>query len=129
MDHTRISLEHGSFAPSELTAAFGSLPADVTFVDAEGIVRYFSAYRIFSRPKECLDRHVLECHSEETRPGIARMLSEFASGWRDEAVFLTQKNGRNVRVQYVAVRQGQGDYVGCMEIAQWADEICGETSS
>ncbi len=123
MSDARIEFENGSLAPEELAAAFAALPADITFVDAEGIVRYFSAYRIFSRPPECLDRHVLDCHSESTRPGIAKMLSEFASGWRDEAIFLERKSGRDVHVRYVALRGADGGYLGCLEVAQWADEL------
>ena len=125
MSHARIQFESGTLAPAELAAAFAALPADITFVDADGIVRYFSTYRIFSRPPECLDTHVLDCHSESTRPGIARLLSELASGWRDEAVFLEQKGGRDVRVRYVALRDSEGAYLGCLEIAQWADDPVG----
>lgn len=122
MNDSRIPFEHGSLSAEQLAASFAALPADITFIDAEGIVRYYSAYRIFSRTPACLDRDVLECHSEATRPGIARMLSEFASGWRDEAYFLAQKHGREVHVRYVAVRGDDGAYQGCLETAQWADE-------
>ncbi len=122
MSHARIPFENGSLSPLELSAAFSALPADITFVDAEGIVRYYSAYRIFSRPPACLDRDVLECHSESSRLGISRMLSEFASGTRDEAVMVSHKDGRGVDVRYAALRDGEGSYLGCLEIAQWANE-------
>lgn len=121
MSHARIPFENGSLSPVELAAAFSALPADITFVDAEGIVRYYSAYRIFSRPPACLDRDVLECHSESSRFGISRMLSEFAGGLRDDAVMLSHKDGRDVDVRYAALRDGEGSYLGCLEIAQWAD--------
>jgi len=122
MAHARISFDHGSLTPAELAVVFAGLRADITFVDAEGLVRYYSAYRIFSRTPACLDRDVLDCHTESSRPGIARMLSEFASGWRDEAVFVEKKDGRNVNVRYSAVRDADGVYLGCLETAQWADE-------
>ena len=121
MTHARILFENGSLSPVELAAALSALPADITFVDAEGIVRYYSAYRIFSRTPACLDRDVFECHSETSRPGISRMLQEFASGSRDDAVYSAEKNGRDVNVRYVALRDGEGSYLGCLEIAQWAD--------
>ena len=56
MGDMRIRFENGALSPIELAAAFAALPADVTFVDADGIVRYYSEYRIFSRTPECLDR-------------------------------------------------------------------------
>jgi DUF438 domain-containing protein len=123
MAHGRIPFAHGSLAASELVAAFSAIPADITFVDAEGIVRYFSDYRIFSRPESCLDVHVLECHQPESRPGIERLLAELRDGWRDEAIFGEKKDGRPVHVRYLALRDAEGSYVGCMEIAQWGDEV------
>jgi DUF438 domain-containing protein len=120
--HSRISFENGSLDAAELVAAFSALPLDLTFIDADGIVRYFSEFRIFSRPESCLDTHVLDCHSPGTRPRIERMISEFASGWRDDARFLEQKQGRPVDVRYLAVRDPEGAYLGCLEVAAWADE-------
>jgi uncharacterized protein len=107
--------------PPNAEALCPAEPADVTFVDSVGVVRYFSQYRIFGRPESCLDRDVLLCHREESRPGIARMLAEFRDGWRDEAYFLSQKSERNVDVRYVAVRDAEGGYLGCLEVAQWAE--------
>jgi uncharacterized protein len=121
--HGRIPMGHGSLGASELVAAFSAIPADITFVDAEGIVRYFSDFRIFSRPDSCLDADVLECHRTEARPGIAQLLTEFRDGWRDEALFAAHKDGRLVNVRYVALREADGTYLGCMEIAQWSDEL------
>jgi hypothetical protein len=116
----RIPFPNGSLSLAELTGAFSALQADVTFIDAENVVRYFSDYRIFSRPATCLNRDVLECHPAATRPGIERMISEFATGWRDEAVFLAHKDGRVVDVRYLAVRDQAGSYLGCLEVATWA---------
>ena len=107
--------------PSQAAALVTDETADVTFVDAEGVVRYFSEHRIFGRPLACLDRDVLLCHREESRPGISQMLAEFRDGWRDESYFLSQKSGRNVDVLYLAVRDEAGTYLGCLEIAQWAN--------
>ena len=56
MSETRVEFTNGSLGAPELAAAFSAFPADVTFVDADGIVRYFSEYRIFSRPESCLGR-------------------------------------------------------------------------
>lgn len=121
----RIDLPHGSLALEELLAICSVLPADVTFVDAKGIVRYFSEYRIFDRPASCLGRDVLDCHSPATRPGIARMLSEFASGWRDESYFLAEKNGKQVHVRYLPVHDPEQGYLGCLEFCTWGDSSVG----
>lgn len=117
----RVHFPNGELRVEDLAAAFGALPADVTYIDAGNVVRYYSSYRIFSRTPECLDRDVLLCHSAETRPSVARMLSEFASGWRDEARFVERKSGQLVDVRYIAVRDAGGTYLGCLEVARWAD--------
>ena len=122
MADPRLTLTNGALTSEQLAAAFSAIPADVTFVDSVDVVRYYSEYRIFSRTPECLDRGVLECHSPGTRAQVARLIAELRDGWREDAVFLTEKDGRPVQTRYVAVRGDAGEYVGCLEIAQWADE-------
>lgn len=122
MAHGSIDFKFGALSPQQLVSAFSAIPADVTFVDAEGMVRYYSEYRIFSRTPACLDRAVAECHSDATKAAVERLLSELASGWRDEAVFLEHKDGRPVVSRYIALRAEDDTYVGCLEVAQWADE-------
>lgn len=129
MEHGRIQIGHGSLSVAELLAAFSAIPADITVLDAEGVVRYFSDYRIFARPESCLDADVLKCHSPESRPGISRMLAEFRDGWRDDAVFVAHKDDRLVEVRYSALRDAEGVYLGCIEIARWADEVADAASA
>ena len=108
--------------PIDVMAVLPAEDADITFVDAAGVVRFFSEFRIFTRPLSCLDADVLLCHPQDRRSGIAQMLSEFRDGWRDEAQFLAHKDDRLVDVRYIAVRNLAGEYVGCVEIAQWSAE-------
>jgi DUF438 domain-containing protein len=123
--HADIRVGGGSLTPRQLVAAFAALHADVTFVDADGIVRYYSDYRIFSRTAETLGTHVERCHSEATRARVAQLISELATGWRDDAAFIEDKDGRLVNTRYIAVRDGD-EYLGCLEVAQWVDEIAPE---
>ena len=118
----RLNFPSGSLSLEELAAAFSAMQADITFVDAENTVRYYSEYRIFDRTPACLDSDVLECHSPESRPGIARLIAELRDGWRDEAAFLALKGGRSVNVRYVALRDTAGVYLGMMEVAEWAGD-------
>jgi len=128
VDTDPIRFPAGVLTRDQLAAAFSAIPADVTFIDADGIVRYYSEYRIFSRTRDCLDRDVLECHPSATRAGVAQLVGELRDGWREEALFLTEKNGRPVSVRYSAVRDAGGAYLGCLEVAQWADEVGGAVS-
>ena len=125
MGHDDIRVGSGSLTPRQLVAAFASLRADVTFIDAAGIVRYFSDYRIFTRPAESLGMHVELCHSDASRARVAQLVSELATGWRDDASFIEEKDGRLVHTRYIAVRDGE-EYLGCLEVAQWVDEMAPE---
>jgi DUF438 domain-containing protein len=117
-----IDFPHGSLSAEQVAAVFSAIPADVTFVDADNVVRYYSEYRIFDRTPACLDGDVLECHSPRSRSGIERLIAELRDGWRDEAVFVELKGGRPVNVRYSAVRDGDGSYLGVVEVASWADD-------
>jgi DUF438 domain-containing protein len=120
--HDDIRVGSGSLTPRQLVAAFAALHADVTFVDADGIVRHYSDYRIFTRTPDALGTHVELCHSEASRARVAQLISELATGWRDDAAFIEDKDGRLVHTRYIAVRDGD-EYLGCLEVAQWVDEI------
>jgi DUF438 domain-containing protein len=53
---------------------------------------------------------------------VTQLVSELATGWRDDASFVEETDGRLVHTRYIAVRDGE-EYLGCMEVAQWVDEI------
>jgi DUF438 domain-containing protein len=118
----RFDFPHGSLSAEQAAAVFSAIPADITFVDADNVVRYYSEYRIFDRTPECLGQDVLECHPARSRPGIARLIAELRDGWRDEATFLELKGGCPVNVRYVAQRDSEGAYLGVVEVATWADD-------
>ena len=84
---------------------------------------YSEGYRIFRRSPEDIGRDAVECHSPATRSYVSQLFSEFATGWRDTAEFVEQKDGRMVSVKYIAVRDSDGTYRGVLEIAQYLDEL------
>ncbi|HRZ75865.1 MAG TPA: PAS domain-containing protein, partial [Bacteroidales bacterium] len=60
----RVQLPTGSLSLEELTKVFNSLPVDITFVDKDDKVKYFSqaADRIFTRSRAIINRDVRHCH-------------------------------------------------------------------
>jgi len=119
----RVELETGVLALRELRAVLESMPADVTFADAQNVIRFYTErYRIFGRRPEDIGSDVVECHSPGTRPRVAALIAELRDGCMNQATFLTEKGGRPVHVRYVPVREGE-TFLGILEIAQWADEI------
>jgi DUF438 domain-containing protein len=59
-----ISFDAGILLPEEINSILNTLPVDITFVDKEGAVKYFSMgkERIFPRPKTIIGRLVQNCH-------------------------------------------------------------------
>ena len=116
----RIDLPSGSFAPRELEALLNSLTVDLTFVDAQDTVRFFnqSPERIFTRTRAILGRKVQQCHPPDSVHIVERILRDFKSGAQSRAAFWIQMGGRFVHIEYVAMRDREGKYLGTLEISQ-----------
>jgi len=63
-----ITLETGSFTIKELESLLNTLPVDITFVDRDDSVKYFSQTkdRIFIRTKAVIGRKVQQCHPQKS---------------------------------------------------------------
>jgi DUF438 domain-containing protein len=111
----------GELPQKTLVNIFKALPIDMTFVDEHDIIRYYSDYRIFNRTPEILGATVQNCHSQASVAEVDRVISELKSGLKDVSEFPAEKNGRNVRVRYIAVKDDSGRYEGMIETAEWND--------
>ena len=116
----RIRLPTGSFSVKELEAILNALPLDATFVDAEDRVRYFThgSERVFARSRAVLGRKVQHCHPPSSVETVDRILEGFRSGRKDRAAFWIEMRGRFVHIEYVALRDAGGGYLGCLEVTQ-----------
>jgi hypothetical protein len=116
----RIRLPTGSFTARELEAILDALPLDATFVDAEDRVRYFTggAERVFARSRAVLGRKVQHCHPPSSVDTVDRILDGFRSGRQDRAAFWIDMRGRFVHIEYRALRDAGGAYLGCLEVTQ-----------
>ena len=119
-----VSFETGALSGEELEAMLNTLPVDMTFVDKDDKVRYFSQSRdrIFPRAKAVIGRKVQQCHPEKSINVVNQILEDFRSGKRDAAKFWTNLNDRLIYIRYFAVRKG-GDYLGCLEVTQDITDI------
>lgn len=115
-----VVLPTGALGLEQLKAIFATLPVDVTFVDAEDRVRFFSEgpNRVFARPKAILGRLVQHCHPPGSVGVVERILSDFRSGRQDVAEFWIDFKGRFAHIRYFALRDGAGAYLGTLEVTQ-----------
>jgi DUF438 domain-containing protein len=116
----RLQLPSGSFMPAELTAILNSIPFDLTFVDKQDTVRYFTqgTERIFSRSRAILGRKVQFCHPPTSVKIVEQILEDFHSGRHDRAAFWIHLRERFIHIEYFALRGPGGDYLGCLEVSQ-----------
>ena len=120
-----VELDTGSLAPEIINLIFKRLPVDVTFVDENDTVRYYSASaeRIFPRSPAIIGRRVQNCHPPASVHMVNRILNAFKEGRRDVAEFWIDMKERFIHIRYFAVRDENGVYRGCLEVSQDVTEI------
>ena len=116
----RVQLPSGSFTVEELTAMLNTIPFDLTFVDRDDKVRYFTEgrERIFARTRAILGRDVTLCHPPSSVHVVQRILADFKAGRQERAAFWIQMKGRFLSIEYFALRNPQGAYLGTLEVSQ-----------
>lgn len=121
-DTTRgfIKFPTGMLTPKEIELIFNHLPVDITFVDKDDTVRYFSATkdRIFTRPKTVIGRKVQNCHPPASYPVVEKILKNFKEGKKDVEEFWINLKGKLIYIRYFAVRDEEGNYMGTLEVTQ-----------
>ncbi|MBI4303343.1 MAG: DUF438 domain-containing protein, partial [Chloroflexi bacterium] len=120
-----ISFPTGSLRLDELLAVMNTLPIDMTFVDKDDRVRYFSEgkSRVFHRTKSVIERRVQNCHPPQSVDVVEKILNAFKEGKKDSYSFWLNYQGKFVYIQYFAVRDREGRYLGTMEVTQDISEI------
>jgi DUF438 domain-containing protein len=121
----RIQMPTGSFSLDELIASFGALPFDLTFVDADDTVRYFSPGRdrIFDRSRAILGRKVQYCHPPKSVHIVNKIVKDFKDGTQEQARFWINMGGKFIYICYYAVRDAKGAYMGTLEVTQDLTEL------
>lgn len=116
----QIRLSTGRLSLTHLEAMLDHLPFDITFVDADDIVRYYSngPERIFVRTRAVIGRHVSNCHPPHSVHVVEQLLADFKAGRKDSEDFWLQKGGLFIYIRYFAVRSEQGEYLGTLEVTQ-----------
>ena len=115
-----INFETGLLTKEELEAMLNTMPVDVTFVDKDGIVKYFSqgAERIFPRPKTVIGRKVENCHPPASVHIVQKIVEDLKSGVKDYEDFWIKMKDKYIMIRYLAVRDKEGKFLGVLEFTQ-----------
>lgn len=115
-----VSLPSGNFEQGELVALLNTLPFDITFVDKEGIVKYFSegTERLFPRTRSVIGRKVANCHPPASVAVVEQIVADFKAGKKNHEDFWLRRGEQFILIRYFAVRGRGGEYLGVLEVTQ-----------
>src|SRR5690606_25491741 len=104
----------------EINQIFNAIPGDMTFIDKDDIVKYFSQdeNRIFPRTKAVIGRSVQNCHPPASVHVVEKLLADFKSGKKDSEDFWIKMGDLYVLIRYFAIRDENGEYLGTLEFTQ-----------
>jgi len=115
-----IRFDTGILTPAEISGIFSTLPMDITFVDKEGAVKYFSQgkERIFPRTKAIIGRQVQNCHPPASVHIVEKIVEDLKAGRKDHEDFWIRMGNKFVFIRYFAVRNEKNEFMGVLEVTQ-----------
>ncbi len=114
-----VVMPGGHMTVPQLTALLNTIPMEISFIDADNINRYFNeGPKVFKRAGMAIDREVFSCHPPKVEPIVRSILDSFRDGSKDSVPVWMEKNGRTMLVNYLAVRDRKGNYMGAVELVQ-----------
>ena len=118
-------LTNGDLTIKQMDMMLKNLPVDITFVDENDTVRYYSETpgRIFKRTAAIIGRKVQNCHPPASVDKVVKIVEDFRAGKRDVAEFWIQMNGKFIHIRYFAMRDAAGAYKGTLEVSQDLTEL------
>lgn len=121
----RFKTETGELTFDEILMVFGALPVDLTFVDENNRVRFFTKPkdRIFPRSAAVIGRDVKNCHPPESVHVVEEIIESFRSGRETTAKFWINMKEKIILIQYFALFDSSGKYRGVLEASQDITEI------
>jgi len=108
-----------------------ALPMEVTVIDVNDEVAGWNKHetRLFKRPMSSIGLNFRQCHPEKSLSMVERIISEMKAGTRDKVRFwmdMEVKAGEpkhKILVEFYALRDDKGDYIGCMECTQDIEDL------
>jgi DUF438 domain-containing protein len=115
-----LGLSTGELSLDQVDLIFTRLPVDLSFVDENDVVRFYSEgpERIFPRSPAVIGREVINCHPPKSVHMVQEILDSFRTGRQSVAEFWIEMHGKFIHIRYFAIRDSSGAYRGCLEVSQ-----------
>ena len=121
----QIDLETGKINIEQLLLIFNHLPVDITYVDENDEVRFFSnpPHRIFPRSKAIIGRKIQNCHPPDSVHIVDEIIASFKNDTKKRARFWIPYKEKLILIDYYAVNDKTGNYRGVIEVSQDISEL------
>ncbi len=114
-----------------LEALLETIPVDFSVVDKNDKVLAWNKHetRIFKRPKGAVGRDVRDCHPQSSLNKVETILAQMKACKRNSARFWIdlpmqgKDTPQKVLIEYYALRDVAGKYLGCLEVSQNITDI------
>lgn len=121
----------GKLPEDILQAVLETIPLEFSVIDRNEKVLAWNKHstRIFKRPEAVVGRDVRNCHPKKSLGKVEQILQEMKAGKRDMARFYIdlplgpKQEKQKVLIEYYALRNEQGKYLGCLEASQNIAEL------
>ena len=114
----------GTINETILPAVMDTMPLELTLTDENDIIIFWNEpkTRIFHRADEILGTDIRKCHSEKTQDKLEKLLGDMRSGAVNRVAMRIEHHGQSILIEYIAVRNDDGKYLGCLESCRLVDE-------
>ena len=121
----------GKLPENVLKAVLETTPVEFSVIDKNDKVLAWNKHdtRIFKRPPTVVGKDVRNCHPKKSVHKVEQLLQEMKEGTRDSARFWIDlpigpnREKQKVLIEYYALKDSDGKYIGCLEASQNIAEI------
>ena len=119
-----IRVAEGRLRVDQLRAMFSVMPFDIAFVDDTDTIRFFGGNcGFYPHSKNDLGMNLFSIHMPKSVSKVKQIVDDLRTGKKDKHEFWFEIRGRFVYIQYLAVRNKAGEYLGVLEVLQDATYV------
>lgn len=120
----------GSLDDKHIDIILESMPIEISVLDKDDKVLAWNKHetRVFKRPESVVGKDVRNCHPKKSLSKVEQILEEMKDGTRENARFwidmeLEDGKEHKIMIEYYALRDEKGSYLGCLEASQDVTDI------
>ena len=121
----------GTLTENLMEVVLETLPVEFSIVSEFDKVLAWNKHetRIFKRPAGVIGKDIHNCHPKKSLDKVEIILKEMKENKRDKARFWIDlpigPNGekQKILIEYFALRDSEGKYIGCLEVTQDITDI------